>query len=224
MTQNNATFPVPQASPQGRKTAGRPRASEVEGRRAQLLAVAGTLFLRHGYRQVSLELIAREAGVAVRTIYQKYDGKIGLFNAVVENVRNRCFRDLPILAEDMRPLRQVLESFALRYVTLISLPEVQQLTRMVIVEAPQSPDMARDFYLNGPGYIREQLMLLFSREDIQSKHDFPADAGTLVGHLLACLGGSNLFNWILPARETLDEFALQQRAMSGLDMFFLSMG
>ena len=43
------------------KSAGRPKASEVEARTRELIDVAGCLFLKHGYTGVSLEAIAREA-------------------------------------------------------------------------------------------------------------------------------------------------------------------
>jgi TetR/AcrR family transcriptional repressor of mexJK operon len=64
-------------------SAGRPRSDEVVLRLDQLIACAADLFLKNGYHKVSLSLIAREARVAVRTIYLKFGGKAGLFAAVV---------------------------------------------------------------------------------------------------------------------------------------------
>jgi TetR/AcrR family transcriptional repressor of mexJK operon len=51
------------------KSAGRPKASDAEARLHDLVQTAGTMFLKCGYAKVSLEAIAREAHVAVRTIY-----------------------------------------------------------------------------------------------------------------------------------------------------------
>ena len=62
------------------KPAGRPRAADMEARMENLLHTAGCLFLEKGYGKVSLEMIAREAHVAVRTIYVKFGGKAGLFD------------------------------------------------------------------------------------------------------------------------------------------------
>ena len=50
------------------KPAGRPKAADVEARNQELIDASCRLFLEHGYTRVSLETIAREARVAVRTI------------------------------------------------------------------------------------------------------------------------------------------------------------
>src|SRR4051812_25167327 len=76
------------------KSAGRPRARDLEARMQNLVATAGQLFLSKGYGNVSLEMIAREAHVAVRTIYVKFGGKAGLFNAVIVANRSRFFSDM----------------------------------------------------------------------------------------------------------------------------------
>jgi TetR/AcrR family transcriptional repressor of mexJK operon len=66
-----------------RKSAGRPKAADVEARTQDLLQVAARLFLKNGYTKTSLESIARAAHVAVRTIYVKFGGKAGLLDAVL---------------------------------------------------------------------------------------------------------------------------------------------
>jgi nitrite reductase/ring-hydroxylating ferredoxin subunit len=65
------------------RASGRPRADEVEQRTRDLLQVAAELFMAQGYAHVSLRTIAAEARVAARTIYAKFGGKLGLFEAVV---------------------------------------------------------------------------------------------------------------------------------------------
>ena len=67
--------------PAQRAFAGRPRAAELDARKDALLRTATRLFVAHGYEGSSLEAIAREARVAVRTIYVQFGGKEGLFSA-----------------------------------------------------------------------------------------------------------------------------------------------
>src|SRR4051812_4117311 len=100
------------------KTAGRPKASEVEARNQNLINVAAHLFLKKGYSNVSLELIAREARVAVRTIYVKFGGKAGLFSAVLLANRNRYFSDISQMENDERSVRDVLGEFGARFLEL----------------------------------------------------------------------------------------------------------
>src|SRR6202007_1279380 len=117
------------------RSAGRPRADEVEARSQNLINVAGRLFLEKGYSKVSLELIAREARVAVRTIYVKFGGKPGLFSAVLLANRNRYFSDISQMDHDERPVREVLGEFGQRFLELITSPAALAMQRMVIAEA-----------------------------------------------------------------------------------------
>ncbi|WP_219837446.1 helix-turn-helix domain-containing protein [Paenibacillus sp. R14(2021)] len=59
-----------------------------EGRRHLLLHLAAALFAERGYGKVSLEMIAREAHVAVRTIYVKFGGMAGILKAIIEDERD----------------------------------------------------------------------------------------------------------------------------------------
>ena len=60
------------------------RAEQVAQTRRDIIATAGVLFRDHGYAGVSMPAIAREAGVAVETIYRAFGSKAGLFSAVVD--------------------------------------------------------------------------------------------------------------------------------------------
>src|SRR5476649_342280 len=93
------------------KSAGRPRAADKEARLQNLLDTAAHLFLEKGYGKVSLEMIAREAHVAVRTIYVKFGGKAGLLNAVIAEGRARFFGGVFNMGTDMRPIEDILTDF-----------------------------------------------------------------------------------------------------------------
>jgi AcrR family transcriptional regulator len=60
------------------------RAEQVAQTRRDILATAGARFRQDGYSATSMPAIAREAGVAVETIYRAFGSKAGLFSAVVE--------------------------------------------------------------------------------------------------------------------------------------------
>ena len=63
---------------------GRPRKGEEDSSRQRLLDGALSLFLENGYGSVSLERIAKTAHVSMRTLYNEFDGKAGLFGAVIK--------------------------------------------------------------------------------------------------------------------------------------------
>lgn len=69
--------------------AGRTPACRIGQRDDALLDTARQLFLARGFAQVSIELIARTAGVAARTIYVHFGDKHGLLDRVIEREQER---------------------------------------------------------------------------------------------------------------------------------------
>lgn len=171
------------------KSAGRPRAADKEARLQNLLMTAAGLFLEKGYGKVSLEMIAREAHVAVRTIYVKFGGKAGLLNAVIAEGRARFFEGMLNLETDPRPIEEILTDFSTRFLELVSLPSFVSLHRMVIAEASTTPELAQTFYQAGPKLTREELSRLFNRPDIRAQMRTEVSTETLAIHLINCLLG-----------------------------------
>ncbi len=191
------------------KAAGRPKACDVESRTHELIETAARLFLKQGYTRVSLETIAREAHVAVRTIYVKFGGKAGLLNAVMESRRDQFFRSGD-LETDARPFRQVVDEFARHLLDLLSAPEPISLQRVVIAEAPSNPELAETFFEAGPKLTRDMLARFFARPDIraQLRDDLPFDQ--LPAHLITCISGDLLGRLLFPQRAAAREDMLRQ--------------
>jgi len=171
------------------KSAGRPRAADKEARLHNLLMTAAGLFLEKGYGKVSLEMIAREAHVAVRTIYVKFGGKAGLLNAVIAEGRARFFEGMLNMETDTRPLEAILTDFSTRFLELVSLPSFVSLHRMVIAEASTTPELAETFYQAGPKLTREELSRFFDRPDIRAQMRSDVTTETLAIHFINCLLG-----------------------------------
>jgi AcrR family transcriptional regulator len=58
------------------------RREQAEATRAQILDAAEDLFLKDGYVATSMAAIAKEAGVAVKTVYLAFETKAGLLRAL----------------------------------------------------------------------------------------------------------------------------------------------
>jgi TetR/AcrR family transcriptional regulator, mexJK operon transcriptional repressor len=203
------------------KPAGRPRAADKEARLQDLLATSGRLFLQHGYGKVSLEMIAREAHVAVRTIYVKFGGKVGLLKAIIESGRERYFGNMGALETDPRPLEQVLADFSARLVELITTPNVVNLNRMVIAEAKTHPELAVAFNQGGPGLTRELLGRFFARPEIKARFRPEVPHEMLAVHLINCLIGDQLSR-LLFEPGALSEEEKRKKVELGLDLFLRS--
>ncbi|NEQ24028.1 MAG: TetR/AcrR family transcriptional regulator, partial [Microcoleus sp. SIO2G3] len=57
----------------------------------QILQGAMQVFLQHGYRGTSMDRVAAQAGVSKHTIYNHFQGKEGLFVALIERLVLRRF-------------------------------------------------------------------------------------------------------------------------------------
>jgi AcrR family transcriptional regulator len=75
-----------------------------EQRKAKLVQAATELFVQQGYRQTSVEEVARRAGVAKGTVYLHFKTKGELLaHAVVEEKKRYVARLAPILDEQLAP-------------------------------------------------------------------------------------------------------------------------
>ena len=153
----------------GRGSPGRLPARDLADHAAALVEASGRLFREHGFAGVSIDMIARSARVSPKTIYARYGGKLGVFQAVVGalvETRLGEWRVLPPSDDVAETLRQAARGF----LDVVLAPEFVALERMMIAEAPRLPDLARAFYDAGPRLGLAALRAFFQRQ---------ADAGRL---------------------------------------------
>src|SRR5215469_10813624 len=70
--------------------------AEPAGKAAQILAAAREAFFEQGYASVSMDEVAKRAGVAKQTVYSYYPSKDALFLAVHERERERFGKVLEV--------------------------------------------------------------------------------------------------------------------------------
>ncbi len=205
-------------TPSCAKCAGRPRSSEREARLHDLIHTAGVLFLKHGYRNVSLEMLARQAHVAVRTIYVKFGGKAGLLNAVLVANRERFFNTHE-MEQDRRPLKEIVSDFAAHFLDLVSMPEALSMARMVIADAPGNEELARTFFDAGPKQTREMLLRFFARPDIRAQLRDDVELDFLPVHLLNCVSG-DMYSRLLFEQPAIAREQVLRELEQRLDLFY----
>ncbi|HXR88832.1 MAG TPA: TetR/AcrR family transcriptional regulator [Steroidobacteraceae bacterium] len=134
--------------------AGRPRQCSDEQRRSQLIEKAEEIFLEKGYHPVTMDEIARRAGMSKKTIYTVFQSKAALFDALL-TARLAPFAD-PI-PDDGRPIARVLTEFLTGVARVVLSPRHIALTRLLIAESPCSPDIGlalrRQAVCNGEGAL-----------------------------------------------------------------------
>ncbi|MGZ4960124.1 MAG: TetR/AcrR family transcriptional regulator [Methylomonas sp.] len=166
---------------------GRPCKGDEQQSRDRLLDAALRLFLEHGYGNLSMETIARDARVSLRTIYSQFGGKAGLFGALIR----RCSDQFSSSLSDEIPMEEALTQFGRQFLFRISRPDVLRMRAILIGESPRFPDLATQFYEQGPKRTLERLSQFFARHQqagriVAIAPDFLADQfiGALRGERL----------------------------------------
>jgi len=122
-----------------RNRAGRPTAEELERRKLKVMEVATEMFVNRGYAGTTLLDIAKQAGVATRTLYQHFGDKEAIFREVIF-ARDNATIDKPTV-EDDDDLGSALTRAA-RYSLEVSLRTRSiELMRLMIAESARFPDL-----------------------------------------------------------------------------------
>lgn len=134
--------------------------SRSEEKRASILAAAKDLFSAQGFTAITMDQIAKAAGVSKQTVYSHFGNKDDLFAAAIEQ---KCIalmlpgKDLP----DEVTAREALEMVAVRFTALILSDDSIQVHRTCVSEAVTNPEVSRIFYQTGPStVIREVSVIL----------------------------------------------------------------
>lgn len=127
--------------------------AEVGCKPEQILQGAMQVFLRHGYAETSMDRVATEAGVSKHTIYNHFQGKEGLFVALIERLVIRHFKvefgcELPL----SEPPEQVLRRLGSILLARMDDSEYISFIRLVIAESGRFPELAQL-------YVREVVLL-----------------------------------------------------------------
>lgn len=139
---------------------GRPAKGNELLSRDRVLDTALTLFLEHGYGNLSMEAIAREARVSLRTIYSQFGSKAGLFGALIRRCSDQFVGTLALEG----PAEAALTAFAKEFLYRITRPDVVRMRSILIGESPRFPDLATQFYEQGPQRTLEHLAQFFVRQ------------------------------------------------------------
>ena len=148
-----AKSPSSKSSADQSSKGGRPASGTLERRLEQLVNDATQVFLQNGYGSTTLDLVAQKAHVAKRTIYRHFGGKEELFGAVVRQRIDTLVALFPNVDADEGSLEQVLKGFAHELLAVVLSPETISLYRIIMGETSRFPELAQQFYNNGPAQV-----------------------------------------------------------------------
>ena len=187
-------------------------AGQIDKRKSEaILEAAATLFAERG-AAVSMDEIARQAGVSKQTLYNRFPSKVDIGRALAE--RRSADITAP-LRSDGDPLT-VLTAYARTMLDKVCNAAKGESLRGVALMSPTAPELAQAIYDSGPGESLRRLSAWLAEQDRKGLLDVPEPdlaaemfTGMVLGHghLRALLG--------LPHPET----AFQHRAAEAARRF-----
>jgi TetR/AcrR family transcriptional regulator, mexJK operon transcriptional repressor len=128
---------------------------EIESpKRQAVIDGAATLFMAQGYGAVSMDAIAREAGVSKATLYAHFTSKDQLFATIIgEACRSKiAAADVLVQAdiETSSDIGDALRAFGVRMMRFLMEPTTQAIYRVVVAECVRFPELGQAFYEAGP--------------------------------------------------------------------------
>ena len=138
-----------------RGTGGRPTREEAARREARIVEVAMQLFIERGFDSTSIDAVAEAAGVSKPTLYARYRDKRALFEAVLNERVREWLAPLSAAAEALtlqaepRDAEEVLNALSRTLLARSQDPGAAALTRCIVAQALQFPDLAKLAYEEG---------------------------------------------------------------------------
>ena len=115
-------------------------------KRQHIVEAAIGEFREHGFHGANTARIAKRASVSSRTLYNHFESKEALFQAISDIMIERNTAMAPVPYDPNRSLDEQLVSVLERYVVIITDQETIGLNRMVNAELLRDLDRSRAFY------------------------------------------------------------------------------
>ncbi len=157
-----------------------------EKKKSAAMTAASELFLTQGYKNTSLQQIAKKADVSTATLFKNFPTKAALLEAIVEDFwQDNVQCDAPPDAS-IEPAK-VLFKIGLDYARRMRSPGMQAFYRLVISEAVDFPDLGDALYDKGKGAVIERLQAYLGKEKVAGR--FSGDASAAANQFLAVIAG-----------------------------------
>lgn len=130
--------------------------------RDRIVKAAAKVFIRYGYAS-NMDMVAKEAGVVRRTVFNQFKNKEELFRTAIQFLTEKQIYSHFKIEEGVG-FRQALTSFAREYLNFILKPQSIHSHRLSIMEVHKYPDLATLVYERGVGHLQTKLSEMFKRE------------------------------------------------------------
>lgn len=188
-----------------------------------ILAAAKRTFLESGFGAVSMDTIAREAGVSKATVYAHFAGKEELFGAVIGRECEERFAGFSAPELDPRNVRASLTVLARRFLDLLLSPDAIALHRIILAEVPRFPALGDVFWRAGPERNLAQIEA-FLRSAVAAGSLDLANTRLAAEQLVGLVRGETQLRHLLRLDTRTDQPDLRAVIDSAVDTFIRAFG
>jgi AcrR family transcriptional regulator len=128
-----------------------------------IIEAAGQLFLEQGYGAVSMDQIAKVAGVSKATVYAHFESKDRLFAAVIQAGCSAYAEGIVPAIMELVDIRESMTRIATGIENFLLAPKTIGIYRVIIAEGPRFPELVRAFVDSGPLPFLKLLTDFFQR-------------------------------------------------------------
>jgi TetR/AcrR family transcriptional repressor of mexJK operon len=204
-----------------------PRTESDSPKRHAVLDAAATLFMAQGYGAVSMDSIAREAGVSKATLYAHFTSKDRLFATIITEACQSKIGGADVMAETdpagTTDVGEALQSIGVRMTRFLLEPTTQAIYRVVVAESGRFPELGAAFYDSGPA----QFLLFFSAwlgAQMQSGRLRAADPEVAADQFIALIRSGIYMRASVGLPVKQDEATVQQHVANAVDTFLRAFG
>jgi len=161
-----------------------------------VLSAAGELFMALGYAGVSMDAVAKTAGVSKATLYAYLPSKEALLEAVIAERCVEMAAQISAVAVHDVPLPEAVRLLADGWLRFVLNPRSLGMYRMVIAENARFPELARRFYDAGPARGTRWIAGWIAEEQRRGRLRPELDPAVAAGQVSALIRG-DLFNRVV---------------------------
>ena len=198
---------------------GRPKSEE---KRLLIFKAAETLFLQHGFDNVSMDMVAEQAGVSKQTVYSHFHNKEELYQAIISRkcIANQLSAEF---MEEDRPCEAMLLEIGRRFSALLLSKPAIHVYRLSVAHAEQRPQMARLFYEAGPQHTISVVADYLARQHTKGTLQVP-DPQLAASQLLYMLKGDAVMRAVLNIEKRPGEAEIDDYIRSCVTVFLRAYG
>ncbi|MCQ8881856.1 TetR/AcrR family transcriptional regulator [Pseudoalteromonas shioyasakiensis] len=137
-------------------------------KRLDILNAAETLFFQQGVEHTSMDQVASLAGASKRTIYNHFENKDVLFQAILVFMFEKVRQEQAVVFDASLPIAEQLTCIAEQEVALLTSEEFLKVAKVAFMQMLKQTDLAKSLASNNMGCMQDLVSFLEAGNQAQA--------------------------------------------------------